>query len=192
MNGPAIYNLTTPAALVRHPVGRGALLLSAIRWDEAGSSGLRAGRFISGLLTGLGARFRAPSPSSAVQTVSLEPQPGRPYFTRHADHVSMYAGGYIEGPVRVAQGGRYRVTVRGKGTSDAGVFPSVAFDLDDREIGRVEIKSSDWQGHATGIEMPPGAHTLRLRFTNDNAAAPEDRNLWLERLTFERLINSNP
>lgn len=186
-----VENLTVPAALVRHRVGRGALVLSAIRWDEAGGNaggnGRRANRFISGLLTGLGGRFRVPSPGSVVEAEKLEPQPGLPYFTRHADHVSMYAGGYIEGPVQVAQAGRYRLTAWGRGTPGQGVYPIVAIDVDGREIGRVEIKSDDWQGHEIAVELPSGAHRLRLRFANDNAAPPEDRNLWLDRLEFARL-----
>jgi len=72
------------------------------------------------------------------------------------------------------------VNVRGKGTKGAkgaGIYPIVA------RTGR----SGNWAPHSLTVDLPAGEKMLRLRFINDDAPAPEDRNLWLERMEVERL-----
>jgi hypothetical protein len=184
---PKVEELTTPASLVRYPVGRGSFVLSAIRWDEAGSNGRRASRFISSLLTGMGAQFKNGTQSSAVEAEKLQPNPGQPYFSRQPDHVAMVASGDISGPVEIVEGGRYRVTAWGKGTPLDKVYPLIVLDIAGKEVGRVEIKSDDWSGHTFEADLPQGKHTLRVRFVNDANNATQDRNLWLDRLEFEKI-----
>jgi hypothetical protein len=179
--------LTTPAALVRWPMGKGALILSAIRWDEARQNAQRGQRFLCSLLTALGARFRGARRGDILEAEALEPQSRLAWFRREADHVYMGTNGYIEGRVRIVRAGRYRVFVWGKGTSAEGEYPLIALELDGREVGRVEIKSDDWAPHLLTAVLPAGEHTLRVRFLNDLWRPPEDRNLWLDKLEFERM-----
>ncbi len=181
-----LQNLTDPAALARYPIGKGGLILSAITWDEPGGNAGKANRFAASLLTALGARWRGQSKASRVEPEKMNPQPNLNWFRRESDHVYMGAGGTIEGPVRIEKAGRYHVDVWGKGTKGAGVYPIVVLDMGGAEIGRVEIKSDDWAPHSLAVDLPQGEKTLRLRFINDDAPAPEDRNLWLERLEFEK------
>jgi hypothetical protein len=184
---PKVEELTSPASLVRYPVGRGSFVLSAIRWDEAGSNGRRASRFISSLLTGMGAQFKTGTQSSAVEAEKLQPNPGQPHFSLQPDHIAMFAAGDISGPVEIAEGGRYRVTAWGKGTPLGNTYPRISLDISGNEVGRVEIKSDDWTGHTFEANLPSGKHTLRVRFTNDENNGTQDRNLWLDRLEFERI-----
>ncbi|HEX8235313.1 MAG TPA: carbohydrate-binding domain-containing protein [Abditibacteriaceae bacterium] len=182
-----VEELTNPASLVRYPVGRGSFVLSAIRWDEPGGNGRRASRFISSLLTGMGAQFKSSGYSSAIEAEKLQPNPGQPYFSRQPDHVSMVAPGYIEGAVEIAEGGRYRVTAWGKGTPLDNVYPVIVLNISGKEVGRVELKSDDWSGHTFEADLPQGKHNLRVQFVNDANNAAQDRNLWLDRLEFEKI-----
>lgn len=182
-----LENLTVPAALVRLPVGKGNLILSAVRWDDAGRNQRRAQRFVSSLLTSLGARFRGQTRTSVVEAERMEPQPNLPWFRREADHVYMGSSGYMEGRVRVAAAGRYRVWLWARGTPADDEYPIVALELNGKEIGRVECASDDWSAHLLTVELPEGEFVLRLRFTNDRFGPTGDRNVWIDRLEFERV-----
>jgi hypothetical protein len=121
----------------------------------------------------------------------FSPQPGLNWFRKEENGVYMGDGGYIEGKVKVARAGRFRARVWGRGTAGRGIYPIVTLNVrknnGDAEIGRVEIKSDDWAAHTLVVSLPAGESTWRLRFINDNAAQPEDRNLWLDRIEFERI-----
>jgi hypothetical protein len=187
-NSP-FQSLTVPAALARYPSGRGEWVFSALRWDEASAHTAKANRLISGLLSALDVAWKAPPPSSVVEVEKFEPQAELTWFRKESNGVYMGSAGHIEGPVRVARAGYYRVRVWGKGTPGKNVYPIVVLSSpqngQDKELGRVEIKSNDWAAHEMEVLLPPGESTLRLRFINDDAPAPEDRNLWLDRLEFE-------
>jgi len=183
-----IESLTVPPALVQVPVGKGQLVLGAIGWDEpSGKNRARARRFICSLLTALGARFAQPGTAGVVEAERLQPTPGIRYFQRREDHVAMATGGYVEGPVRIMRAGRYRVTVWAKGTPAKGVYPIVELSLGKRVLGQVQCASDDWDPHRLTANLPAGRFRLRVRFTNDRCEPPEDRNLWLDRIEFERL-----
>jgi hypothetical protein len=63
---PKVENLTNPGALVRYPQGKGALVLSSVKWDDAGGNGRRASRFASSLLGAMGAQFSPQISGSSV------------------------------------------------------------------------------------------------------------------------------
>ncbi|MEW5718845.1 MAG: carbohydrate-binding domain-containing protein, partial [Chloroflexota bacterium] len=179
--------LTVPASLVSIPVGKGRIVLSAIRWDEPGRNAARAQRFIASLLTTLGATSRSRAQTSIVEAEAMTPMPNYRYFAPQGDFVTMVTNGYIETQVRVATAGKYRIGVMARGTPAAGVYPIVAFELNGKVIGQVECKSDGFSLHYVVADLPAGTFTLRVRYTNDLQLQDkgEDRNLYLDRLEFE-------
>jgi len=178
--------LTRPAALVRVPVGKGCLVLNAVRWDEPGRNTLKAQRFIGSLLGALGARFRGRGPVSIIEAETLTPQRGIAHFRAEPGHAYLGSTGYIEGPVNVATAGAYRIALWARGTDAEGVYPIVALSLNDQELGRVECTGETWGVHAILADLPEGEATLRVAFTNDFYQPPDDRNLWIDRIEFEQ------
>ena len=190
--GPVgVRALTMPGALVEVPVGRGRLILSTIRWDAPGRNALRARRFICSLLTALGARSRGQAQLSVVQAETLRAQPDLLWFRRNGNHVYIGNSGFVHGPVHVKTPGSYRIWVWAKGTAVEGTYPIVALSLDDHEVGEVECASDDWTPHRLVANLPKGQFTLRVRFTNDQYEPDkdEDRNLWLDRIEFEKIAD---
>ncbi len=183
-NSSGTLELASPPVLVSRRVGAGEAILSGVKWDQAASNAARAQRFEGGMLSALGARFRPTENTDAIEVARFQEQPGLPWFHRENSGVYMGAGGWIEGRVRVLKAGRYRVRALGKGTSGIGIFPIIALSVDGQEQTRIEIKSDNFSWHEGTVNLPEGEHTLRITFTNDNAPAPEDRNLWLDRLEF--------
>lgn len=180
--------LTSPSALVSLPIGKGRLVLSALRWDEppAGNM-LKAGRFISSLFTGLGARFLSQGRISVIKGENFKPAGEYAFLGWEAGAIAMATNAAVESEIDVAQPGRYRITVWARGTPAEGIYPIVVLEVDGKEIGRVECKGEDWSPHSVVAELPQGKHILRLSFINDLWRPPEDRNLWISQLDFELL-----
>jgi len=85
--------------------------------------------------------------------------------------------------LRFPQGGRYEVVVRARGSVAQGRWPIAAIKLDDEMLTTFSVPRTDLGDYRKTIEVPAGAHTLTVAFTNDLLTATEDRNLYLERIT---------
>lgn len=179
--------LTAPASLVSAPIGKGRIVLNAIRWDDPGRNAARAQRFIASLLTTLGATSHSRAQVSIIEAEEMTPMPNYRYFTRQFDSVAMITNGYIETQMRVATAGKYRIGVAARGTPAAGVYPMVALELNGKAVGQVECKSDAFSLHYIVAELPAGTFNLRVRYTNDLQLQDkgEDRNLYLDRIEFE-------
>jgi hypothetical protein len=180
-------SLTNPPALVRVPVGSGNLFISTITWDAAGQNSQRGQRYFAGLLTGLGTTLKGGAGAVTIEAEALEPQPDAELFDLASDSVGMYTNAYIEGPVQIVRGGRYRVGISGRGTDLEGEFPLVQIALDGQVLGSLSIDSGGWELHSLLVDLPAGRHTLRLSFVNDgwNPSTGADRNVWMDYITFE-------
>lgn len=185
--GSEIEVLTSPSTLVTVPLGKGKLILCSIRWDEGGRNERKAQRFISSLLTALGAKFRYHANISVIEAEQMTPQPNLQWFRRETDHIYMGTNGYVETTMKIVKVGRYRIGIWTKGTAMKGIYPIVSLELGDKTLGQVECKSDDWSVHFITAELPEGTHTLRLRFINDSydPISGEDRNLWVDKIEFE-------
>jgi hypothetical protein len=73
------------------------------------------------------------------------------------------------------------VRVRAKSTSAAGVGPIMAVRADGTEIGRIEVRSTDYADFAFPLPTSaPSPARIDVVFTNDGSSGTEDRNLYVE------------
>ncbi|MGQ9730206.1 MAG: carbohydrate-binding domain-containing protein [Candidatus Zipacnadales bacterium] len=175
--------LTCPAALVRFPKGKGSVVIDEIAWDTEEANNVKATRFISGLLTGLGAQF-SPQIGVVVEAEDLEPKPGMPYFSKGGGRIVMATNGYVAGEVEVARGGHYRITLVAGGSAAEGVYPIVEISMGESVLGTIELTSSSMRPYSLEADLTPGVYQLRITFTNDRNVGGEDRNLYVDRLVF--------
>ncbi len=84
--------------------------------------------------------------------------------------------------MRCARAGRYRLRIVAAGTPAEGEFPIIVLSIDGREAGRVELEGQGRRAYPVDVDLTAGLHTLRLAFTNDLHAPPEDRNLTIDRI----------
>ncbi len=176
--------LTRPAALARFPRGNGGVVIDNIAWDVEERNATKASRFICGLLTGLGARFRAQS-GVTVEAEDMEPEEGMPHFAKRGGIAHFGSNGYVETEIEVARAGRYRIEVIAGGTQAEGIYPAAEIALDDTVLGQVQTTSAGPNSYFLEAELPAGVHNLRLRFTNDFYRPPDgDRNLALDKVIF--------
>jgi hypothetical protein len=181
--------LTSPPALLSLPVGKGLLVLNAIRWDEPpAGNGIKARRFISSLLNGLGATSIPHAKVTILKAEMLRPVKEYPLLQRGEGYIALATNATLESDIEVAKEGTYRITILARGTALGGIYPIVTLEIDKKEVGRLECKGEEWSPHSLIVRLPAGKHNFRLSFINDEWKPPEDRNLWISRVEFEELF----
>ena len=96
------------------------------------------------------------------------------------DAWNLHSNGEVGEYVRVEVGGTYEVVVRARGTSCKGVWPLMQVTVDGGQGPTVTVGSRDLAEYTLKVEIPAGAHQVAVAFLNDEVAADEDRNLFLE------------
>jgi hypothetical protein len=178
--GVTLY--TSPASLIEVPIGSGRLVLNTVRWDAAGSNGLKALRFYASLLTALGVGWQAGPPPILLQAEAMVPQTGQANYMASDSYAYLGSNGTLLGTVDVPTAGQYQIGILGYGTKALGQYPVLQVYLDGALLGSAEIASDSWGYQALEATLPAGEHSLALAFVNDywDPSAGLDRNLWLD------------
>lgn len=178
---PGVTFLTSPPAVAVLEAEPGRVVVDEIDWAGTERNTRKAARYICGLLTGLGAQFSAGA-GTVIEAETLEHDPEMSWYRADRGHAYLGDEGYIEGPVRCQQAGRYVLRIVASGTPAEGEFPVIALSVDGRKVGQVELEGEGWLAYPMAVSLTEGQHTLRLSFINDLHAPPEDRNLMIDRI----------
>ncbi|MCC7493407.1 MAG: hypothetical protein IT204_13715 [Fimbriimonadaceae bacterium] len=182
-----LVELTSPAAVLLRPVGKGLLVVESLRWDQAIGNESKARRYLASLLTAVGASCRAGQGGWAVEAETMALQPGLQWSRPTGDHMAMVQACWCETPVDVAQAGRYRLTLVARGAPAAEDWPVARLLLDGQPLGELKVDSASWCDRTLIVELPAGRHTLRIDYQNDlwDQVRGQDRNLYVDKLLFE-------
>lgn len=172
--------LTRPAALVKATLGKGCVLIDQVRWDADCAGSPQTSRYLSNLLTNLGADF-----DSGGTLVDL----GRFTFDRespalrHRDgRAYLGTNGGMSCRLAFARSGRHEFRIRASGTAVENVFPNITLRVDGRVAGEGSLRREGWQTVVLAADVPEGEHDIGIAFTNDLYRPPEDRNLTIASL----------
>jgi hypothetical protein len=182
-NADGVYFLTSPAAVAVVPHGKGVVLLDQLRWDTEEPNARKAARLACSLLTALGGDF-SPRLGTTIECEQMTPQPGMSFFSNQGGHAALACNGYVQTAIEVAAAGRYTMELVAAGTPAAGVYPLVEVAVDGKKAGQVQLTSGGWRSYFLDLDLPAGAHELRLSFVNDFNTNGEDRNLMLDKVAF--------
>ena len=161
--------------------GQGQVVLDEVNWDKTDSNAEKASRYISGLLTGLGAPLET-TKATVIPVNQWEHAPGMNWYRSEPGWAYLGDRGWIAGKVEGARAGRYQLRLVGRGTPAAGQYPVVEVSLDGKLVGQVEVAGQSTRGYPLSVDLPKGTVEIKLEFVNDLNVEGEDRNLWIERL----------
>ncbi len=124
-------------------------------------------------------------PAQAALTIEAEDAPLRSVGAPIEGGWNLFSSGEVGGYVRVPAQGIYKVVIRAYGSPVQGVWPEMTLNVDHRPRNRVTVDTPTFREYRfhTGIEA--GVHLLTAAFLNDALDPPEDRNLFLDRITVE-------
>jgi hypothetical protein len=180
----SLQALTVPAALFALRVGEGTVLVDGINWQASGRNGAKARRLLCTLMTNMGVSMASSVRGVALALDAFEIDPGVAHFRKSARELYLGDTGWAQTKLQVAAAGTYSLLIEASGTDANGQFPEIEVSLDGTVVASKFLVTRDWDEVNFELELTPGEHTLRLRFTNDfyDAAQHLDRNLNIRRI----------
>ncbi len=98
---------------------------------------------------------------------------------------NIWSNGYIAETVDFPNGGTYTFEVRAKGSYAGGDWPVMEVRIDQNEVGTVTVDSSSWAVYTIHAYVSSGTHEVAIAFTNDYYDPPQDRNLYVDKVTIK-------
>lgn len=175
--------LARPNALVKATLGRGCVLIDQVRWDAECAGSPDSSRYLSNLLTNMGADFGAAGTVVAAEQFKFDRE--SPAFRMRDGRAYLGTTGGMTRRLGFARTGRYEFRIRASGTEVDDVFPKIALQIDGRPAGDVSLRRAGWQTVVLTAEVSEGEHAIGLAFTNDFYRPPKDRNLTIESLDIQ-------
>ena len=172
-NDPATL-LTRPGAVAQDRHGNGVVLLDEIAWDTETQNATQAGRYVSKLLTDLGAAFQ-PASGIGIVPASMTNVNVNSYYTS-GGVAYLNSNGRIETAVNITASGNYIFTFAAGGTAAVGVLPQVGVTVDGGTQTNFFLTSTNLTTYTVTLFLTAGTHAIGLAFLNDYYAPPEDRN----------------
>jgi hypothetical protein len=173
--------LTEPPALAKLPYGSGFILLDGLNWETPGAQA-RKQEFLASLLVGLGVKLEPPSVYLTLEAEEMEIAAGT-LISKSEDGVWFATNGTIAAEIEFPEDGRYLFKVLAGGTPLDGGYPQFELAIDGQVIGRQSLTTEALSYYFTEAEVSAGLHEIALSFINDAYAPPEDRNLFVDRIT---------
>jgi len=91
--------------------------------------------------------------------------------------------GYIADNMDFAAGGTVSFEVMAKGSYAGGAWPIMEVRIDQTLVGTVTVDSSSWTTYTIQASITAGTHEVAIAFINDYFDSPDDRNLYVEKVT---------
>lgn len=104
-------------------------------------------------------------------------------ISKSEDGVWFATNGTIAAEIEFPEAGRYLFKVLAGGTPLGGGYPQFELAIDGQAIGRQSLTTEALSYYLIEAEVSAGPHELSLSFINDAYAPPEDRNLFVDRIT---------
>jgi hypothetical protein len=176
--------LVQPAAMVAASHGAGRVVADALSWDQPVARA-RKHELLAGLLARWGVRLDPPAFAWTLEAEEMDIVSGT-IVTPTESGMWFASHGTIAGQLAVPMAGRHAVRVLAGGTPLGGVYPEFEVALDGEVLGRRSVGSESVGYYEIAADLTAGGHVLTVSFVNDAWEPPEDRNLFVDRITVVR------
>jgi hypothetical protein len=181
--------LTKPGALVRVDLGKGFILFDEIAWEKEQKNLDKADRYVSTILTELGATIKAPS---GLRIEAEEMTPVGWYTVVANAIICFFSNGRLESSIDFTTSGTYSFAVAAYGSPCLGVWPQMELRIDGAKRDSVFVNTPFLKEFVLSATVAQGAHPVALAFVNDGWAPPEDRNLLVDQMTISMTDTTPP
>ena len=103
---------------------------------------------------------------------------------------NLWSNGYIENSVNLVTSGAYSFDVVAKGDYAGGAWPNMELRIDQAKIASAPVDSNTWKTFSLSGIIPAGIHNVAIAFTNDYYNPPEDRNLYIDNVTIDKIVDT--
>ena len=131
-------------------------------------------------------------PPSSLITLEAEEMATKTTGNAVPDGWVIWKNGYIEEGTTFASTGTYQFDIRARGDLAAGVWPVMEVRIDQTTVASIQVNSSTWSTFSTTVPVQAGTHDVAIAFVNNYYAPPEDRNLYVDRVSIIQTAESSP
>ena len=148
-------------------------------WDKPGNATVN---IIAGQTTTISGTY---SPDNTLPTVTIEAEDMEFKTTGKAisGGWNIWGNGYIADDIDFAAGGTASFEVVAMGSYAGGAWPIMEVWIDQISVGTVTVDSSSWTEYTIQARITSGTHEVAIAFTNDYFKDPDDRNLYVDKVT---------
>lgn len=105
---------------------------------------------------------------------------------------NIWSNGYIEDTIIFPRSGTYELEVVARGSIAAGVWPNMQLRLDQVSKADITVNTTTWKSFIKQVSVTSGSRRVAVAFTNDYYVAPEDRNLYVDKVIIREITASPP
>jgi hypothetical protein len=116
-------------------------------------------------------------------TIEAEDMPIKTTGGAKTDGWNIWSNGYIADNVNFAAKGIYTFEVTARGSFAGEAWPIMQVRVDQTVVGTVTVDSASWTVFIIAADVAIGTHEVAFAFTNDYYNSPEDRNLYIDKVT---------
>ena len=96
---------------------------------------------------------------------------------------NIWDNGYIADNIDFAAGGTVSFEVMAMGSYAGEAWPIMEVRIDQTPVGTVAVDSSSWTAYTIQASITSGTHEVAIAFINDYWEDPDDRNLYVDKVT---------
>jgi len=101
----------------------------------------------------------------------------------YPDGWNIWGNGYASFTHNFEAGGPAELLVRAAGSFAGGAWPNMTVTVNGTQVYQTTVYSSSWTDYTVTFNAPAGVAEVRVNFTNDYYNPPQDRNLYLDKVT---------
>ena len=98
---------------------------------------------------------------------------------------NIWSNGNIADDVNFSMEGTYTLEVTAKGNFAGGAWPIMEVWIDQTVVETFTVDSSSWAVYTIEVYVTSGTHEVAVAFTNDYYKPPQDRNLYVDKVTIK-------
>ena len=121
--------------------------------------------------------------SGKTVTLEAEDMPTKTTGGATSGGWNIWSNGYVAENVDFPVEGNHTFEIWAKGSLAGGAWPKMEIRIDQTVVGSVTVDSSEWTLYTIETDVTSGIHEIAVAFTNDYYKPPEDRNLYVDKMT---------
>ena len=100
---------------------------------------------------------------------------------------NIWTNGYVESStIQFPTTGVYRFDIIARGTKASNVWPNMQLRIDQSSKASFTVNATGWTTYTANVSVTAGSRKVAIAFTNDLNAPPEDRNLYVDKVTITK------
>ncbi|MBI5149483.1 MAG: fibronectin type III domain-containing protein [Candidatus Omnitrophica bacterium] len=125
-------------------------------------------------------------------TLEAETMPTKTTGGAVTDGWNIWSNGYIESTVSFPENTTYEFQIIAKGSYAGGAWPNMELRIDQTVNASFTVNTTGWSSYTRQITVPSGIRKVAIAFTNDYYVAPDDRNLYVDKVVILKVVLDSP